>query len=100
MTEITIIGTIFGIVGTICSIYFACHAFKRSNAEDVKKDARNIGVMQSDIMYIKDCVERVEKNIYAVDERYRNISERTAKIESSIENVIKRVNELCITKGG
>ena len=50
--------------------------------------------MSSDIGYIKACVERVEKNLNFVDERYRNIAERLAKVEESLINVIRRVDEL------
>lgn len=55
--------------------------------------------MLSDIGYIKACVDRVEKNIGIVDERYRNVAERLAKLEESIRNAEKRIDELC-GKGG
>jgi hypothetical protein len=69
-------------------------AFKRSREEDTKSDGKNEGVMFSDIGYIKACVDRVEKNLTMVDERYRNIAERLAKVEESVANVIKRVDEI------
>jgi archaellum component FlaC len=50
--------------------------------------------MLSDIGYIKACVDRVEKNLSKVDERYRNIAERLAKVEEAVANVTKRVDEL------
>ena len=31
---------------------------------------------------------------YKVDERYRNIAERLAKVEESVSNVTKRVDEI------
>lgn len=50
--------------------------------------------MFSDIGYIKACVDRVEKNLNKVDERDRNIAERLAKVEESVVNVTKRVDEM------
>ena len=50
--------------------------------------------MFSDIGYIKACIDRVEKNLNMVDEKYRNITERIAKVEESLLNVIKRVDEI------
>ena len=50
--------------------------------------------MFSDIGYIKACVERVEKNVNKVDERYRNIAERLAKVEEASVNITKRVDEM------
>lgn len=41
-----------------------------------------------------DCVDRVEKNLNRVDERDRNIAERLAKVEESVVNVTKRVDEM------
>lgn len=50
--------------------------------------------MVSDIGYIKACVDRVEKNLNKVDERYRQILERVAKAEEAIVSVNKRIDEL------
>jgi hypothetical protein len=81
-------------LAAVSSIIFAYMAFKRSREEDTKSDGKNEGVMFSDIGYIKACVDRVEKNLTMVDERYRNIAERLAKVEESVANVIKRVDEI------
>ena len=59
-----------------------------------KYDGRSEGVIVSDIGYIKACVDRVEKNLNKVDERYRIILERVAKAEEAIVSVNKRLDEL------
>ena len=79
---------------SISSIVFAYLAFRRSDRQDQKIDGKREGVMFSDIGYIKACVDRVEKNLNKVDERYRNIAERLAKLEESLVNVTKRVDEM------
>lgn len=88
---------VFALVGffaSISSVIFAYLAFRRSDRQDQKIDGKTEGVMFSDIGYIKACVDRVEKNLNKVDERYRNIAERLAKLEESVINVTKRVDEI------
>lgn len=82
------------LLSSISSIIFSYIAFKRNEKEEHKNDAKNEGAMFSDIGYIKACVDRVEKNINKVDERYRNIAERLAKQEEALLNLTKRVDEL------
>ena len=82
-----------GFFASISSIVFAYLAFRRSEKEEQKTDGKTEGVMFSDIGYIKACVDRVEKNLNKVDESHRSIAERLAKVEVSLTNVIKRVDE-------
>ena len=79
---------------SVSSIVFAYLAFRRSDKQDQLTEGKTEGVMFSDIGYIKACVDRVEKNLNKVDERYRNIAERLAKLEESVINVTKRVDEM------
>ena len=83
-----------GILASVSSIVFAYLAFKRGEKHDQQNEAKTEGVMFSDIGYIKACVDRVEKNLNKVDERYRNIAERLAKLEESVSNVTKRVDDI------
>lgn len=83
-----------GFCASISSIVFAYLAFRRSDKQEQKTDGKTEGVMFSDIGYIKACVDRVEKNLNRVDERDRNIAERLAKVEESVVNVTKRVDEI------
>ena len=94
MGTLTIIVSIVSIIGTISSITFAYFAFKRNTLNDKQKESKNEGIVISDIGYIKACVDRVEKNLTKVDERYRNILERLAKVEEAVANLTKRVDDL------
>ena len=67
---------------------------RKSDKETHKTDGKTEGVMFSDIGYIKACVDRVEKNLNKVDERDRNIIERLSKVEESLINVTKRVDDM------
>ena len=93
MNSNIIISTI-GILGTISSFFFAYIACRRTNMQTQKAEGKNEGTMSSDIGYIKACVERVEKNLTIVDERYRAMAEKVAKLEESMINVSKRIDEL------
>lgn len=94
MDKLTIVVSIIGIIGTVSSIFFAYLACRKSNMQEQKVDGKSEGAMLSDIGYIKACVDRVEKNLNKVDERYRNIAERVAKVEEALVNITKRVDEL------
>ena len=93
MINLNVIMSICSLIGTVSTIFFAYLAFRRSEKEEQKTDGKTEGVMFSDIGYIKACVDRVEKNLNKVDEGHRNIAERLAKVEVSLTNVIKRVDE-------
>ena len=90
--ELTV--TLVSFFASISSIVFAFLAFKRSERKEQKDDGKTEGVMFSDIGYIKACIDRVEKNLNKVDERDRGIVERLAKVEESVVNVTKRVDEI------
>lgn len=89
--------SILGLVTSLLSIMFAFLAFKRSEKHDIKKEGKNEGLILSDIGYIKACVDRMEKNITSVDERYREVLERLSKVEEGLDNTKRIVNEI---KGG
>ena len=89
-----VVFSLVSLMASLSSIAFAYLAFKRSERQDQRKDGKNEGLILSDIGYIKACVDRVEKNLNKVDERDRNIAERLAKVEESVVNVTKRVDEI------
>ena len=94
------ISTIIGLCASLSSIVFALLAFKRSERQEHKVEGKSEGLILSDIGYIKACVDRVEKNLTTVDERYRNIAERLAKVEESLANAQKRLDEIVVREGG
>ena len=100
MEGFTVVISIIGVLGTVSSIFFAYLAFKKNMLNDQKTDGKAEGIMFSDIGYIKACVDRVEKNLTKVDERYRNIAERLAKFEEGLDNLKRRVEEVSKIGGG
>ena len=92
--EVTGIASVIGLCASLSSIVFAFLAFKRSEKQEYKKEGKNEGLILSDIGYIKACVDRVEKGFVKMDERYSLVLERLSKAEESLENVVKRVDEI------
>lgn len=94
MYDLTTIVSIIGIFGTLSSFFFAYLAFRKNETQQAKIQGKSEGSIFSDIGYIKACVDRVEKNLNKVDERYKNILERLSKVEESVTQVTKRVDEV------
>jgi len=92
--------SIVGLLTSLSSIVFAFLAFKRSERQEHKKEGKNEGLILSDIGYIKACVDRMEKNITSVDERYRSMVERLSKVEECLEHTNRRINEVISAGGG
>lgn len=89
-----LIVALVGFLASISSIIFAYLAFRRCDKQEQKTDGKTEGVMFSDIGYIKDCLERVKMNLNNMDERERNVVERLAKVEESVVNITKRIDEI------
>ena len=89
--NLNLIVSFIGVIGTWSSIFFAYLAFRRNSIIDQRNEGKHQGTMFSDIGYIKACVDRVEKNIARVDERYHDIVLRLTRNEEVIENIIKRI---------
>ena len=97
--EVNIVVTMVGLFASLSSVVFAFLAFKRSEKQEHKVEGKSEGLILSDIGYIKACVDRMEKNLAIVDERYRNVVERLAKVEENVVNAQKRLDEV-IKEGG
>lgn len=92
--------TIIGLSASLSSIIFALLAFKRNEREEQHKNGKNEGLILSDIVYIKACVDRVEKSLNKVDEKYQDVIERLAKVEENVTNMEKRIDEIFVNGGG
>ncbi|MCB9498813.1 MAG: hypothetical protein H6687_02875 [Bacillales bacterium] len=92
MDYITIILSIISIFGTASSILFAFLAFKRTKKEDHKQEGKNEGVLISDIGYIKSSIERIEKTLEKLEEKYDDLLTRLIKAEQKIDDHIKNQN--------
>ena len=90
MERLTTVVSIIGIIGTMSSIFFAYLAFKKNEKMEAKNEGKSQGSIFSDIGYIKACVDRVEKNLSKLDEGYKDILERLAKVEATVKQITKK----------
>ena len=90
--------TILGLLISISGMLIALITFTRKEKRNNHQDGKNQGIIISDIGFIKACIERIEKNLTIVDERYRNVVERLAKVEENLENIHQIVDNLIINK--
>lgn len=91
----TVVFTVIGLFLSLLSVAIALSAFKRNERQDQKAEGKQDGLILSDVGYIKACVDRMEKNLTSMDERYRNIVERLAKVEERLNqqsNLNKKSN--------
>ena len=93
MESLSLIMSIIGVLSSLSSIVLAYLAFTNNNKKDTRASGKNEGIILSDIGYIKACVDRVEKNVLYVDERYRLLVERLARIEEISTNNTKRLDK-------
>ena len=86
------VAVVISILGLVISLVFSCLAFKRNDRQDAKSEGKTQGSIFSDIGYIKACVDRMEKNLTKVDERYKDVLQRLSKVEEVVTQVTKRLD--------
>lgn len=96
MNSLTIVLAIISILGTLSSIVFAYLAFKRNNEADDKNEGKSQGVIISDIGYIKSSIDRMERSLEKVEDRYHDLLNRLVKVEQSNASAHKRIDEINI----
>ena len=85
---------------SIISVVIALLSYKRNVIREHKQLSKEEGSFLSDIDYIKACVDRMEKKMSNVDERYQDLLHRLTKVEENLINTQKRVEEIIIFEYG
>ena len=85
---------------SIISVVIALLSYKRNVIKEHKQLSKEEGSFSSDIGYNKACVDRMEKKISNVDERYQDLLQRLTKVEENLINTQKRVEEIIISEYG
>ena len=85
---------------SIISVVIALLSYKRNVIKEHKQLSKEEGSFLSDIGYIKACVDRMEKKISNVDERYQDLLQRLTKVEENLINTQKRVEEIIMSEYG
>ena len=97
-TEIVVM--VISLCVSIFGLFFVVLNSKRTERLDNRDAGKNEGTIMADIAHIKQSVDRMETNITNVDARYMNMAERLARVEESVENIQKRLEEIHEQGGG
>lgn len=79
--KIEILLTFISILIAISSVVISVLTFKNKIKQAQKDEGKNEGLIISNIGYIKACVERLEKTLTLIDEKYHSLDIRITKLE-------------------
>jgi hypothetical protein len=94
MSEIGILSTVLGALGTICAIVFGYSAYKRNNRTDNKDEGKESGTILTEIGYIKAGVDDIKRKQEKQDERHVEIISRVTAVEQSAKQAHHRIDRI------
>ena len=87
---ITMVVSIFSSMASITAII----TFLRNSKNAVAEEGNKSGALQSDLSYIKNLLNDVKAEVKGIDKRIELNTERIAKVEESVRQAHKRLNQL------
>ena len=87
-------GYVIGIIGTVSSIGFAYLAFRRGDRRDVRTDAKQDGVMLTEIGYIKSGVDDIKAEQREQRKVNTELYARMSAVESSAKQAHHRIDRI------
>ncbi len=87
-------GYVIGIIGTVASICFAYLAFRRNDRHDQRADARQDGVMLTELGYIKGGVDDIKAEQREQRKVNTELYTRISAVESSAAQAHHRIDRL------
>lgn len=94
MSDIAILSTIIGILGSACAIAFGIAAYKRNRKADDDKEGRESGTVLTEIGYIKSGVDDIKRKQDKQDERYLETITRITAVEQSAKQAHHRIDRI------
>lgn len=91
---IGLIGTIFGIIGAIAALIFGLRLWLKDKKHDDRNAGQVLGVVQSDIGYIKSGVDDLKVEVRDLRSGQSDLAERVTRAEDSAKQAHKRIDEL------
>lgn len=85
MDKFEIFITILASLAPIVSVIVAVIVARRNSNKDIKKDAQELGIMQSDLGYIKSGIDDLKQSQKKHDEKLDILSERVTKVEVELQ---------------
>lgn len=93
MSEMGILSTVLGVIGTICAIIFGFAAYKKNNKAEDKGEGRESGTILTEIGYIKAGVDDIKRKQEKQDERHMDIITRVTAVEQSAKQAHLRIDQ-------
>jgi len=94
MSEIAILSTVLGILGTVCAMAFGYATYKRNHRVDSENEGRESGTILTEIGYIKAGVDDIKRKQEKQDERHLEIISRVTAVEQSARQAHHRIDRL------
>ena len=92
MSTVEIIFAALAACAPIISVIVAIIVARRNKDRDIQREAKELGQMQSDLGYIKSGIDDLKKSQKQHDEKLDILSERVAKVETSLNQHLKDKN--------
>lgn len=84
MSTAEIIFAALAALAPIVSVLVAIIVARRNKDKDIKREAQELGQMQSDLGYIKSGIDDLKKSQAKHDEKFDIVTERVAKVETAL----------------
>jgi len=94
MSEIAILSTTLGILGTICAMVFGFATYKRNSRIDNQSEGKESGTILTEIGYIKAGVDDIKRKQDKQDERHLEVISRITAVEQSAKQAHHRIDRL------
>ncbi|MDR2513928.1 MAG: hypothetical protein LBD02_01820 [Christensenellaceae bacterium] len=94
MSDIAILSTVIGIVGTACAIAFGYSAWKRNHKVDDTTAGEKSATVLTEIGYIKSGIDDIKRKQDKQDTQYLDTVTRLTAVEASAKQAHKRIDRL------
>lgn len=94
MTDIGILITVLGGIGTLCAIIFGYAAFKRNRKEDDTGEGQQKGTLMTEIGYIKSGIDDIKTEQREQRKVNTELYSRMASVEASAKQAHKRLDNI------
>jgi len=94
MSEVAILSTVLGLLGTVCAIAFGYATYKRNHRIDDENEGKESGTILTEIGYIKAGVDDIKRKQEKQDERHLEIISRITAVEQSAKQAHHRIDRL------
>lgn len=94
MVNFTIIASAVGFIGTFSAIVFGYIAFSRNKKKDVCSEAKQDGVVLTELGYIKSGVDDIKRKQDKQEQQHIEVITRITAVEESTKQAHHRIDEL------